>query len=197
MFANDHEKVASRGAQEAFQRSSGQAARAGQAALRNTSINAAGHIGDRLKTRFSKAYTPLRDMSDAPLVPVAAPPALASADDDDEDEDLKAGASVVETQFSQRAWAGTTATPWQPCLEGSWDDLLVLLAVTALPSAVVWITPSARHPLTKVMEWNKGVYPLPSVAPLTPVPPQVTRSLSADYAPVPINAAGETITDAA
>ena len=136
-------------------------------------------------------------MSDASLVPVAAPPALASADDDDEDEDLKAGASVVETQFSQRAWAGTAAIPWQPCREGSWDDLLVLLAVTALPSAVVWITPSARYPLTKVMEWNKGVCPLPSAAPLAPVPPQVTRSLSVECAPVLINAEGETITDAA
>ena len=136
-------------------------------------------------------------MSDASLAPVTAPPALASADDDEEDEDLKAGASVVEAQLSQRAWAGTAASPWQPCPEGSWGNLLGLLAVTVLPSAVVWITPSARHPLTKVMEWDKGVCPLPSAAPLTPVPPQVIRSLSADYAPVLIDAAGETITDAA
>ena len=133
------------GAQETFQRSSGLAARAGQAALstahakalRNTSSNAAGHIGDRLKTRFNKAHLPVCDMSDASLAPVAAPPALASADGDDEDEELKTGASAVETQFSQRAWADTAASPCQPCIQGSWDGLLVLLAVTALPSAVV------------------------------------------------------------
>ena len=56
MYANDREKITARGAMEVFQRSAGIAARDGKSALaaahgtalRNTTINAAGRIGERL-----------------------------------------------------------------------------------------------------------------------------------------------------
>ena len=59
MFANDHEKITARGALEVFQRSAGIASRGGESALakahakalQNTSINAAGHIAERLHAR--------------------------------------------------------------------------------------------------------------------------------------------------
>ena len=115
-------------------------------------------------------------------------------DDDGDDDDLKAGASVVATQLTSRAWAGTEATPWDPSPQGTLDDLLVALAVTGLPSAVLWFVPSSDRPIARVMEWRKAVYPMhtPSEG-SSSVPAQTTKSLTRDFVPPLLNAAGVAI----
>ena len=145
MFANDDDKIAPRGAVEVYQRSAGIAAKSGKAvlaaahieALRNTRINAGGLTAERLYARWTSASCALRETSDTAYAPPIAPPALAPTVDDDNDDDLKAGAYVMETHFTPRAWAGTTAAPWDQSPQGNFDDLLVALAVTGVPSAVL------------------------------------------------------------
>lgn len=205
IFANDHDKITARGALEVFQRSAGIASRGGKSALatahaeafRCTSTNAAGHITERLHARWLQAPNALRETSDTSLAPSTAPPALASAEDDDDEADLKAGACVVETQFAPRAWAGTAATPWDPSPQGTFDNLLVALAVTGLPSAVLWIAPTSDHPIERVVEYRDAVYPWPSPSEGNPtVPAQTTKPPTRDFAPSLFDDAGAAITDA-
>ena len=76
MFANDHEKIAARGAVEVYKRSAGTAAKGGIAvlavahveALRNTRTNAGGLTAERLYTRWT---SPNPGAPVPPLVPSA------------------------------------------------------------------------------------------------------------------------------
>ena len=116
--------------------------------------------------------------------------------DDDNDNDLKAGAYVMETHFTPRAWAGTTAAPWDQSPQGNFDDLLVALAVTGVPSAVLWFCPSSKNPIERVMEWANAVYPWPTSSDGDPsVPAQTTRSLTSDFTPSLLDDTGAAITD--
>ena len=147
LFASDQEKIVARGALEDFQRASGIAPRVGQSALslahakayQKSNINAAGTTAERLYERWLPAPEALRSTPDAAFAPPVAPSASPYAesgdvDDEEEDDDLKAGASVVATQLAPRAWTGTEVTPWALSPQGMFDDLLVALAVTGLPS---------------------------------------------------------------
>ena len=190
MYANDDENIAARGAIEVIQRSAGKASKDGKAALaaahgealRNTRINAGGLIADRLYARWAAASTALRETTDAAYAPSVAPLAPAPYLDDDDDDDLKAGACVMETQFDPRAGAGTLTTPWEQSPQGTFDDLLVALAVTGAPSAVLWLCPEAAKPIVQVMEWAHAVYPFPTstdgASPFRSSPPVRSRPTS-------------------
>ena len=205
MFATDDEKIAARGAVEVYQRSAGIAAKAGKPvlaaahieALRNTRINVGGVAAARLDTRWTSASCALRETSGAAYAPPEAPPAMAPAMEDDDDDDLKAGACVMESHFTPRAWAGTTATPCDHSPQGTFDDMLVALAVTGAPSAVIWLCPSSAKPIERVMEWSSAVYPWPTSGDSDAlIPAQSTRSLTRDYAPSLLDDTGASITDA-
>ena len=62
----------------------------------------------------------------------------------EDDPDLVAGASVVATQLAPHAGAETANTPWGQSPQGTLDDMLVTLAVTGLPAALIWATESVN-----------------------------------------------------
>ena len=204
MYSNDDENIAARGAIDVIQRAAGKASKDGKAALaaahgealRNTRINAGGLIADRLYARWVAASTALRETTDAAYAPSVAPLAPSPYMDDDDDDDLKAGACVMETMFDPRAGTGTLTTPWEQSPQGAFDDLLVALAVTGAPSAVLWFNPEAAKPIVKVMEWAHAVYPFPSSTDGVTVPVQPTRTITADFTPSLVDDAGVTVTSA-
>ena len=204
LFANDAEKIAARGAIEVIQRSSGIASRSGQAALslanasafQNTKINSAGDTAERLMERWIRVPEALRNTPDAFFAPPVAPPAPPGAesddgaDEDEEDPDLVAGASVVATQLAPRTGEVMENTPWMQSPQGTLDDLMVALAVTGLPAALIWVTPSSDHPITRVMEWRNSVYPLDPMDGSSPTPVQTTMSQTKTFVPKRLDAAG-------
>ena len=204
MYSNDDENIAARGAIDAIQRSAGKASKDGKAALaaahgealRNTRINAGGLIAGRLYARWIAASTALRETTDAAYAPSVAPLAPSPYLDDDDDDDLKAGACVMETMFDPSAGTGTLTTPCEQSPQGTFDDLLVALAVTGAPSAVLWFNPEAAKPIVQVMEWAHAVYPFPSSTDGVTVPVQPTRTITADFTPSLVDDAGMAITSA-
>ena len=204
MFSDDDENIAAQGAFQVIQRAAGKASKEGKAALaaahgealRNTRINAGGLIADRLYARWAAAATALREITDAAYAPSVAPLAPSPYMDDDDDDDLKAGACVMETMFDPRAGTGTLTTPWEQSPQGAFDDLLVALAITGAPSAVLWFDPEAAMPFVKVMEWANAVYPFPSSTDGVTVPVQPTRTVTADFTPSLVDGAGVAVTSA-
>ena len=206
LFANDEEKIAARGAVDIIQRASGIASRSGQVALslanaaafQNTKINSAGVTAERLVEHWLPVPDALRNMPEtlffAPVAPSASPDAESDdgAGEEEDDPDLVAGASVVATQLAPHAGAEAANTPWGQSPQGTLDDMLVALAVTGLPAALIWVTPSSIHPITRVMEWRNSVYPLDPMPRdgSSSTPTQTTKSLTKTFVPPHLDAKG-------
>ena len=206
LFASDQAKIVARGALEVIQRASGIASRGGQAALslahaaafQNPKINSAGITAERLGEHWLPVPEALRNTPDTFFAPPAAPSASPDAesgdvvDEEEDDAGLVTGASVVATQLAPRAGADTEDTPLALSPQGTLGDVLVALAVTGLPAALLWIAPSSDHPVTRVMEWRNSVYPLDPMPRdgSSSTPAQTTKSPMRNFVPPRLDAAG-------